>query len=66
MLGITYRIRRPHPVVHTKTKSYTYKVGKNTFLVIKIFQTAVAKTRNGNALASNAANVKVFKKDKKR
>ncbi|MFE6798186.1 hypothetical protein [Paenibacillus chitinolyticus] len=53
-------------MVHTKTKSYSFKVGKNQFLVIKIFQTAVSKTRNGNALASNAANVKVFKKDKKR
>nr|WP_256123825.1 hypothetical protein [Paenibacillus chitinolyticus] len=66
MLGITYRIRRPHPVVHTKTKSYTYKVGKNKFLVFQIFQSAIAKTHAGNALASNAVHVKVFKKGKKR
>lgn len=53
-------------MVHTKTKSYTYKVGNNKFLVIQIFQSAVAKTHSGNALASNAVNVKVFKKGKKR
>ncbi|GKS14147.1 hypothetical protein YDYSY3_51470 [Paenibacillus chitinolyticus] len=46
-------------MVHTKTNSYTYKVGKNTFLVIQIFQSAIAKTHAGNALASNAVNVKL-------
>ena len=43
------------------TKTYKYKVGKNHFFVIKIYQSAHARTENGNALASNAVNVKIFK-----
>ncbi|UFJ39200.1 hypothetical protein LOK74_14095 [Brevibacillus humidisoli] len=43
-------------------KTKKYRVGKNTFIVIKIFQRAKAKTDEGNALATNQANVKIFKK----
>ncbi|MBO8164433.1 MAG: hypothetical protein H0Z34_12035 [Brevibacillus sp.] len=47
-------------------KTKKYKVGKNTFIVIKIFQRSVAKTEEGNALATNQANVKIFKHKMKR
>ncbi|GGA49069.1 hypothetical protein [Paenibacillus physcomitrellae] len=43
------------------TKVYKYKVDRNHFIVIKIYQNAFARTQNGNALASNAVNVKIFK-----
>ncbi|MCZ8511320.1 hypothetical protein O9H85_02475 [Paenibacillus filicis] len=53
-------------MVHTKVKTYKHKIGKNQYLVIQIFQSAVATAHTGNALASNAVNVKIFKSHKKR
>jgi hypothetical protein len=44
----------------------TFKIGKNKFLVIKITQRAAAITRQGNALATNQANVQIQKKKKKK
>lgn len=53
-------------MVHSCIKSYKYKIGKNQYLVIKITQSAHAETHLGNALASNAVNVKIDKTRKKR
>ncbi len=51
----------------TVVRTFKHKIGKNQFVVIQIFQKAVSTVSNGNALASNAANVKIFKKvDSKR
>ncbi|MBU7315944.1 hypothetical protein [Paenibacillus oleatilyticus] len=50
----------------TVVKTFKHKVGKNQFVIIKIFQKAISKVRHGNALASNAVNVKIFKKPKLR
>jgi hypothetical protein len=35
-------------------KTYKYRIGKNRFLVIKIYQSATARSASGNVLASNA------------
>ncbi|MFK7695648.1 hypothetical protein [Paenibacillus sp. HJGM_3] len=45
----------------THFKTFRFRIGKNKFLVIKIQQSATAKTESGNALASNALNVKILK-----
>lgn len=42
-----------------------YKIGKNTFIVIKIFQKSTAHSDEGNVIATNQANVKIYKKKKK-
>jgi hypothetical protein len=52
-------------MIRTSVKTFQHKVGKNRFIVVKIFQTSTAKASGGNALASNAANVRIFKKHKK-
>jgi hypothetical protein len=49
-----------------KVKTYKYKIGKKTYVVIQITQSATAKSPWGNALASNQANVRVFTKKKKK
>ncbi|WP_164553379.1 hypothetical protein [Brevibacillus marinus] len=46
-------------------KTKKYRIGKNTYIVIKIFQKATAKTDEGNAIATNQANVKIYKKKRK-
>lgn len=53
-------------MVRSSVKTFKYRVGKNQILVINIFQSAAAKADTGNALASNAATVKIFKKEKRR
>lgn len=53
-------------MIHTRVKSYKYRVGKNHYLVIKIFQSAHARADSGNVLASNAVNVKIMKKANRR
>ncbi|MDF2923374.1 MAG: hypothetical protein K0R57_2288 [Paenibacillaceae bacterium] len=53
-------------MLRSRIKSYRYKVGKNHYIVVQIHQSAIAKTHNGNALASNAANVKIFRKNGRR
>jgi hypothetical protein len=47
-------------MVHTKVKTYKYRVGANTYVVVQIFQSAAARAQQGNVLASNAVNVKIF------
>ncbi|WP_164515097.1 hypothetical protein [Paenibacillus lentus] len=49
-------------MIRTNVKTYRRKVGKNRYLIIQIIQSAQAKAHLGNALASNAINVKIFKK----
>ncbi|AHD04942.1 hypothetical protein ABNB59_10965 [Paenibacillus larvae] len=53
-------------MTRTNVKTFKHRIGKNRFIVIQIFQSANAKTIHGNALASNALNVKVFSKRKRR
>lgn len=52
-------------MVHNHVKTYKYRVGNNRYLVIKIIQKAHASVNSGNALASNAVNVKIFKPSKR-
>ncbi|MCR8634630.1 hypothetical protein [Paenibacillus radicis (ex Xue et al. 2023)] len=47
-------------------KAYRYRVGKNQFLVINIYQSATASAVQGNVIASNAVNVQISKKKQKR
>ncbi|UQZ87146.1 hypothetical protein SK3146_06442 [Paenibacillus konkukensis] len=51
-------------MLHTKIKTFRQRIGKNRYLVIQIFQSAVAKAESGNVLASNAVNVKIYKQAK--
>lgn len=53
-------------MLRSNVKSYTYKVGKNNYIVLNIFQSAEATATQGNVLASNAVNVQILKKMKKR
>jgi hypothetical protein len=46
----------------TQVKTYKHRIGKKTYIIVKIFQTATAKANQGNVLASNALTVKIFKK----
>ncbi|MFX3636777.1 MAG: hypothetical protein ACE3L7_02095 [Candidatus Pristimantibacillus sp.] len=49
-------------MIESKVKTYKYRVGRNNFIVINIFQTATATAEQGNVLASNAVNVQILKK----
>lgn len=49
-----------------EVKTYKYRVGKNSYVIINIYQSAAAHALQGNALASNAVNVQVLKKSKRR
>ncbi|MEC0181542.1 hypothetical protein P4H61_08520 [Paenibacillus peoriae] len=51
-------------MIKTRVKTFKHRVGKNKFLVVKIFQAADARTKNGNALATNALNIKISKRRK--
>ncbi|MDD9267453.1 hypothetical protein ACFPES_10505 [Paenibacillus sp. GCM10023248] len=53
-------------MLQSKVKTYRYRIGQKQFIVIKIYQTARASAKMGNALASNALNIQIFKKQKKR
>ncbi|MNZ85769.1 hypothetical protein D3C78_1045730 [compost metagenome] len=53
-------------MIRSKVKTLKFRIGKKKFLLIKIFQSAVAKAKHGNVLASNAATVKIVKKSKHR
>ncbi|MFC4077759.1 hypothetical protein [Salinithrix halophila] len=53
-------------MTRTRVKTYQYRIGKNKYLVVKIMQTATGKTVHGNVLASNALNVQIFKKGRRR
>ncbi|MDQ8736373.1 hypothetical protein [Paenibacillus sp. LHD-38] len=53
-------------MVRSSVKTVKYRVGKNNYLIINIYQTAEASAQQGNVLASNAATVQIFKKPKRR
>lgn len=57
---------KPKTKTKTNVKTYKHRIGKNLYIIINISQSADAKTELGNALASNAVNVSIFKKRKKR
>lgn len=46
---------------HTRIRTFRHRIGKNHYLIIQIFQSANAHVQSGNALASNALNIKIFK-----
>ncbi|WP_435166321.1 hypothetical protein [Paenibacillus glycanilyticus] len=48
-------------MIHQNVKSYRYRVGRNNYIVINIYQTAKASAEAGNVLASNAVNVQIMK-----
>jgi len=48
-------------VNQTRVKTLRYRVGANRYLVIQIFQSALATAEHGNVLASNAVNVNIGK-----
>lgn len=49
-----------------KVTTRVYKVGRNKFIVIKIYQRAKAISPNGNAIATNQANVKILRRKRSR
>lgn len=53
-------------MLKSNVKTYRYRIGKKNVIVIKIYQTAKATAKQGNVLASNALNIQIFKKQKKR
>ncbi|CAM4106332.1 hypothetical protein L1N85_11980 [Paenibacillus alkaliterrae] len=53
-------------MVRSNVKTLKYRVGKNKYLVINIYQSSEASTLQGNVLASNAATVQIFKKSNRR
>ncbi|MFC5447890.1 hypothetical protein [Paenibacillus aestuarii] len=48
-------------MVRSRVKTYRYRMGKNNFIVIKIYQSAKAAAEQGNVLASNALNIQIIK-----
>ncbi|WP_409344340.1 hypothetical protein [Paenibacillus sp. MBLB4367] len=48
-------------MIRTHVQTYKHRVGKHTYLIVKIYQTATAKAKQGNVLASNAASVRIYK-----
>ncbi|MBP1962167.1 hypothetical protein [Paenibacillus aceris] len=52
-------------MLRSKVKTYRYRIGKKNVIVIHIYQMARASAKMGNALASNALNIQIFKKPKK-
>ena len=50
----------------TRVKTYRHRIGRNRYLVIKIYQTAKASADAGNALASNALNIQIAKTRKRK
>ncbi|WP_167747194.1 hypothetical protein [Cohnella luojiensis] len=51
-------------MTRTRVKSFRRRIGKNHYLVIQIYQLANAHADSGNALASNALNIKFTKQRK--
>ncbi len=47
-------------------RTYKYKVGKKTYIIIKITQLAGSIAPEGNAIASNQLHVKIFTRKKRR
>jgi len=52
-------------VNRSHAKVYRFRLGKKHVLVVKIVQSATARTTRGNALASNAASVQIVKQSKR-
>ncbi|CCC85633.1 hypothetical protein PPM_2696 [Paenibacillus polymyxa M1] len=52
-------------MIRNRVKTYKHRIGKNRYLVVKVFQAAAAKTGSGNALATNALNIKITKRKHK-
>lgn len=52
-------------MIRTKVKTIRLKVGKKHVLIVKIFQNASAASDKGNAIATNALNVKILKQKQK-
>jgi len=52
-------------MLRSKVKTYQYRMGKKHVIVIHIHQSAQASAKVGNALASNALNIQIYKKRKK-
>ncbi len=52
-------------MVRSNVKTVKYRVGKNNYLIINIYQSSEAKADNGNVLASNAATVQIFRKNRR-
>ncbi|MDQ0060105.1 hypothetical protein [Paenibacillus harenae] len=52
-------------MLRSNVKTYKYRVGKNQYIIINIQQLASASAQDGNVLASNALNVKIFKAEAK-
>ncbi|MCC3381094.1 hypothetical protein ACFQ5D_12195 [Paenibacillus farraposensis] len=52
-------------MIRNKVKTFKHRIGKNKYLVVKIFQAAAAETRGGNALATNALNIKISKRKRR-
>lgn len=48
-------------MVRSSVKTIKYRVGKNKYLIINIYQSSEASAQQGNVLASNAATVQIFK-----
>ncbi|TVY07587.1 hypothetical protein [Paenibacillus cremeus] len=53
-------------MVRSHVKTYKYRVGKKSIIVIHIHQKATAAAEQGNVLASNAVNVQIVHKHKGR
>jgi hypothetical protein len=53
-------------MIRTHVKTYKHRVGKHTYVVVNIYQTAAAKAAQGNVLASNAVNVRIYRKRKRK
>ncbi|MDO7905307.1 hypothetical protein Q5741_02625 [Paenibacillus sp. JX-17] len=48
-------------MLRTRVKTYKHRIGKKKVLVVKVYQSARAKAKHGNALASNMLNIKIAK-----
>ncbi|EHS57308.1 hypothetical protein P4H71_12890 [Paenibacillus kribbensis] len=52
-------------MIRSKVKTYKQRIGKNQYLIVKVFQATAAKAKSGNALATNALNIKISKRKRK-
>ncbi|NIK79635.1 hypothetical protein FHS15_004796 [Paenibacillus castaneae] len=53
-------------MIRSKIQTLRYRVGKNSYLIILIHQSAAASAQQGNVLASNAVNILMHKKSARR
>lgn len=57
--------RRKRASTGTRIRTFRRRIGRNRYLIIKIYQTAEARAASGNALASNALNIQIKKSGKR-